>query len=291
MLHSMTGYGVGTATEGELSVRVEMRSVNHRFLDINMRLPHHWLRLETQLRQLVERNISRGRLEIYVTLEDFRVRERTVILDEPLLRGYIGALRRAEEIAGPISADFACLLSVPGLFSVADEPEQDELMATVLHKAATEALEALLAMRAAEGRRLEADITGRIDKIGLWLEGIRRRQPEVIEEYRERLQKRIQELLPALEIDEHRLAMEVALAADRSCITEECVRIESHIQQFRNICLEGGPVGRKLDFLLQEIHREISTMGVKSGDQIINTVVVDMKAELEKVREQVQNIE
>ncbi len=290
MLKSMTGFGAGIANDGLRAARVEARAVNHRFLDIIFHLPRGLASLEDQLRKRVESRIFRGRIEIFATLEEFATRERTVKLDDGLLLGYMHALAKSEKLTGPLPLDLASIIAVPGIFTVEEVPVDPEV-APVLEAALDKALAELVAMRTSEGLRLEQDMLARMAKLRQWLLAVENQCPAVVESYRSRLQARIAELMKILPVDESRIALEVALFADKSCVAEECVRAASHIAHFHEACGTPGPVGRKLDFLLQELHREVSTLAVKSNDSLIAQHTVDMKAELEKVREQVQNIE
>lgn len=292
MLVSMTGYGAGHFESEDIRVKVEMRGVNHRFFEPVIRLPKGFLALEEPIRNEVATKVHRGRLEIFVVIEDFGLRGRTVTLDSQLLSAYHAAFSEARNIA-PIEGDIqaSTLFSLPDVFSVKEEdPDVSQIWAYV-SKALGQALTTLIAMRQAEGQRLQMDILHRLQAFHDRIEAIAQRAPSVVEAYRNRLTERLQEWHETVTLNEERLHTEVALMAERSDITEELVRARSHVEAFRTTCNEGGAVGRKLDFLLQEMHREVTTIGSKASDVQISRHVVDIKAELEKIREQVQNIE
>lgn len=291
MFTSMTGFGTGAAADACRSARVEVKAVNHRYLDVVLHLPHHYASCEDKVRALIAEHITRGRVEIFVVLEEFVSRERTVTLDKPLLMGYAKALAEAKDIVGPLSFNLEALLAVPGLFQVEELPDDATAAWPVLQDALTKALRDLVAMRKAEGERLQADMMARLDTIEGWLTEIQERVPAVVAEYKAKLTTRIADLLEAVPISEDRIATEIAIFADKACITEELVRAASHIKHFREACCETSSVGRKLDFLLQELNREVNTIASKAADGRIAQLVVSIKAELEKVREQAQNIE
>lgn len=291
MLVSMTGFGSGTYADEHLRVKVEMRSVNHRFFEPVIRLPKGYLALEEQIRALVAERIHRGRLEIFVVIEDFGSRGRTVNLDSHLLKSYHAALTEARGLV-PIDGelDASTLIFVPDLFQVQGVDVDVTREGPLVAQAVGQALEALVQMRQTEGERLQVDILQRLQAFADRIDAIALRAQSVVVAYRERLLQRTREWRDDVALDEDRLYTEVALMADRSNIDEEIVRARSHVEAFRSTCREGGAVGRKLDFLTQEMHREINTIGSKAADVEISRHVVEVKAELEKIREQVQNV-
>jgi len=292
MLVSMTGFGSGRYESDQLRVAVEVRSVNHRYLEMTVRLPKGYALLEEKIRAWVAQRVRRGRLEISVVIEDFGLRGRTVTLDSHLLASYGAALAKAREIV-PVTGELtvAALLSVPELFQIAESPVDPVSIWPQVAEALEQAFASVLAMRAAEGERLQADLLARLDAFAGYVAAIADRAPQVVEAYRERLQRRVAALGSDLALDAARLEAEVALMAERCAIDEEIVRLRSHIEAFRAACAEEGGVGKKLDFLLQEMHREVNTIGAKASDGEIARLVVEAKAELEKMREQVQNVE
>lgn len=292
LLRSMTGYGMGTHTCDARSVKVEVRTVNHRFLDVSIRLPTGYLALEDRLRALVAAKLSRGRVEMFVAVEEMAAEGRSVTLDVGLLRGYVAALAEAERYA-PVEGRLSpsTLLSVPELFRTTEVAIDAQGAADGVLAATTAALSRLLHTREVEGQRLGLDISQRIEEFSLHIAAIAERAPGVVKAYRERMAHQLAEWGVAAVLDTDRIATEVALFADRANIDEEVVRARSHIEGFRAACAEGAGVGRKLDFIVQEMHREVNTIGSKANDAVISRHVVDAKACLEKIREQVQNVE
>jgi len=289
MVLSMTGFGTGVA-EGEKRVTIEMKSVNHRYLDLFIRMPKGYLMLEDVVRREVSQRLHRGRIEVFVSIEDFEDKPRNVKIDWGLVRGYEAALRELER-ALHISyrAEGEHIIRQPDVL-VAEEVGAD-VVEPLLKEALQKAIDSLISMRIAEGGNLAGDLRQRIQVLRNMSSEIRARVPQVVESYKDKLSQRIAELLQGVVVDEERLAMEVALFADRSNITEEIVRIGSHLDQFSLILEQDEPIGRKLDFLVQELQREFNTIASKASDAEISQMVVEAKAELEKIREQVQNIE
>lgn len=293
MVRSMTGYGRGEAGNEAKGFTVEIRSVNHRFCEVVTRMPKSYAALEDRVRKAIQEKVSRGRLDVFITAENFAGgRNRAVSVDKELARAYFNALQElksATGAAGDISV--TDLSRLPDVLSLEEKDEDLEEIWAVMLSAVQQATEHLVAMREQEGRRLAEDILHRIDKIEQMNNQIAERAPLVVEDYRERMRQRIQELLGDIEIDENRLASEVAFFADRGNITEEIVRLRSHFKQVRETMKVPEPVGRKLDFLVQELNREVNTIGSKANDTQISTQVIAAKSEIEKIREQVQNIE
>lgn len=292
MLKSMTGFGSGEAVAGSKRVTVEVRSVNHRFAEVVLRMSRTLSPLEERVRKLVLRQAARGRFEVAVNLMDEGEKTSLVKVDKALAMDYHKALRELAKELG-ISAEITAeqLSRFPQVFTLQEEEVDLEMVWEALERALAEALAGLLQMRIQEGSHLEKDIIHRISRIEQFIKEIASREDSVVQAYRERLRARISDLLGEAPVDELRLAQEVAIFADRSNITEELVRLQSHLGQFRRLLASEGPVGRKLDFLIQEIHRETSTLSAKSNDAEITHLAVEIKGELEKVREQVQNVE
>lgn len=288
----MTGYGRAVAVDGGLTAAVEIRSVNHRYFDVRIRLPGHLLALEETVRQTVQRQLQRGRVEIIVTVEDSEEQSRTVNVDRGLLRQARAALEEAAHELGideRPSLDHLALF--PYLFRLEEREADLERCRAVVHAALNAALDEVLAMRRAEGQALAQDIAPRVDAVERLARAVEERVPAVVIEAQERLRRRIGELTGGVSLDEGRLEMEVAILADRGDVSEETARIGSHVTQLRKLLQGGEPVGRKMDFLLQELNREWNTIGSKANDAVIAQAVIDARAELEKIREQVQNIE
>lgn len=292
MLNSMTGYGRGEASGAGKTVIVELKAVNQRFLDLVIRLPRAYGALEERIRQELKKSLSRGRVEALVTIKEDNPEKRPVSVDTGLAMAYYNALKELAQNLS-ISADItaAGLLSLPEVITVT-EPEWDEVtLWPVVNQALAKALAGLLKMRQVEGQRLQADLEARVGLIRHQLEAIRERAPEIPREYAARLRERVAQLTGGLALDPGRLEMEVALLAERADITEEIVRLASHLEGMTAAMTGTEPSGRRLDFILQEMWREINTIGSKAGDLAISHLVVAVKGELEKMREQVQNIE
>lgn len=293
-MRSMTGYGHDSASLGTLTFTVEMKSVNHRYSEVVCRLPREWGHAEDRLRRLVQSRVKRGRVDVAVSVERAGTAARQAVVDWPLAEAYIDAAKRLSERFGeavgraPTAAE---LLSVPGVFSLREEEAPDDAE-DVLLACAERALERLMAMRETEGRFLAADAAVKLKTIEAAVARMRAMAPSVAAAYRDRLRERIAKLLGGeAPVDEDRLSAEVAYFAERSAIDEELTRLESHAAQFAALLRETEPVGRKLDFLLQEMNREANTIGSKANDAELAAIVVDVKAELEKLREQTQNFE
>lgn len=288
----MTGYGSAVYEDAERRIRCEARSVNHRYLDISIRLPRGYMALEDRMRRVVSERIARGRIEIFVSVEEFSGKRRTMSLDTDLLRNYIDVIQEARKVAdleGRLSVD--TLVNLPDIIRVTEEEVDVETVWPSFEMALQSTLDKLVEMRRSEGERLTSDISARIRWIDGALQQIAQRAPEVVQLYHQRLQRRVAEWRHDISIDAERLAAEVVLFAERADISEEIVRARSHVQEFLASCESGSAVGRKLDFLLQELNREVNTIGSKANDTEISNCVVAIKSEIEKVREQVQNVE
>ncbi|MDI6871550.1 MAG: YicC/YloC family endoribonuclease [Bacillota bacterium] len=292
MVRSMTGFGRGEAVRDRYRVTVEARAVNHRFLDVAFRLPKAAAGFEERLRAMIAGRLSRGRVEVSVSLEEVGETRRPVKVDIPLARGYQEALAELQGALGlPGEITLGTVLGLPGVV-VAEETTDPDTLWTALEEAAAAALSEIVRMRESEGARLKADLEQRLSAVSEEVEAIAERAPALSEEYRQRLEERVREVLGEAPVDEARLLQEVALVADRSSISEEVVRLRSHLAEAAATLASDEPaVGRKLEFLLQEMNREINTIGSKGTDVQIARQVIAVKAELEKIREQVQNIE
>ncbi|WP_425448980.1 YicC/YloC family endoribonuclease [Dethiothermospora halolimnae] len=293
MIRSMTGFGRGENRDDKRQFTVEIKSLNHRYNDIIVRMPKHLNYLEEKIKKLVKSKIKRGRIEIYINLDYIGEGSVDVKVDLPLAKAYresLEALSNELKIMDHISMEL--ISTFPDILKVEKSEEDEEKVWTCLKLSIEEALEKMIEMRVSEGKELSQDIKTRGAEIQKIIKDIEARSTKVIEEYKDKLTNRIDELLDdKYEIDEGRLANEVAIFADKSNINEELVRLYSHINQLNKILESEGSVGRKLDFLVQEMNREANTIGAKSSDVSITNCVVDIKSELEKIREQVQNIE
>lgn len=295
MIKSMTGYGRARHTINGRDITVEVRSVNNRYLDCSIKMPRAYIFAEDAAKSLVQKSVSRGKVDVFVTVDSLGAEECVVAVNEPLARSYIQALQKLYDLGGgrwikgnSYAADLARL---PDVLTVTKAEEDLESLSADLCAVLSEALEAHAAMRATEGRRLAEDILSRLDAIETITGRIEVRSPKTVAEYREKLLSRMQEVLQSAAIDESRILTEAAIFADKVAVDEETVRLRSHLSQLREMLQCGEPVGRKLDFLIQEVNRESNTIGSKCSDVEIARDVVELKAEIEKIREQVQNIE
>lgn len=292
MLKSMTGYGRGEVNGNGRSFLVEVRSVNNRYLDCNIRLPRVYTCAEDGMSKRVKQTITRGKVDVFVTIEATAEEPVKVTLNEGVAAGYRQALKEmAERFDLPDQTSTALLSHFPDVFRVEKVPEDLEALTQELYQAAELALVDFDAMRTREGEKLAEDLSSRLDTLERYTEQVEKRSPERVAAYREKLTARIMEVLEERQIDESRILTEAAIFADKVAVDEETVRLRSHIAQFRGMIAGGSPIGRKLDFLVQEMNRETNTIGSKANDLDMSTIVVDMKAELEKIREQIQNVE
>lgn len=293
MIKSMTGFGRGEAKDAERQFTVEVKSVNHRYNDMVVRMPKRLNYLEEKLKNLIKRDIKRGRVEVYVSLENVEQSDVNITLNKSLVGQYVKALKSIGDDFDVVDDISVSLIArFPDVLKVEPKEEDENAIWCCLKEATTEALEMLVKMRITEGKKLAEDIHKRCEYIVSIINRIENEAPKVVLEYKTKLQDRINEILDeAIEVDENRLSMEVALYADKSSIAEEIVRLKSHVYQLEQALKDEQPVGRKLDFLIQEMNRETNTIGSKANDLEITNYVVDIKSELEKIREQVQNIE
>lgn len=292
VINSMTGFGRGECGDNGLYATVEIRSVNHRFRETSVRIPRVYLLLEERIKNQVQEEVARGHLDIFVKIEDHREKKRNVKLDKGLVLAYYKCLREmAEMLDIEFQLDVVRLSEFPDVLIVEEKEEDLDDVWMVVQAALRKGLEQLLEMRSREGAKLYEDFMLRRNRICGFLEEIKEREPQLGEELMSRLKNKLQQLLEEHEIDEARLANEVVLFAERSSITEEIVRLASHLGQLEEILQAGEPAGRRIEFLIQEMNREINTIGSKATDLIISPLVVEIKSEIEKMREQAQNIE
>ncbi len=293
MLKSMTGFGRGENEDGIHNFNVEIKTVNHRYNDIVVRMPKHLSYLEENIKSLIKEKISRGRVEVYICLEYINESNLDIVVDMPLARAYKSELdRMMSELNIVDEVKLSHMLVLPEIIKKERKKMEEDIIWKCLEPSLEIALNNVMDMRIKEGLMLKEDMKSKILKIENNLIEIENRAPLVVIEYKEKLKLRIKELLDEeLNIDDDRLNYEIAFFADRSDINEEIVRLRSHNDQFLDSLNESEPVGRKLDFILQEMNREINTIGSKSEDLIISNCVVNIKSEIEKIREQVQNVE
>ena len=292
MIHSMTGYGRAVRTLNGREITVELRSVNNRFLDCTVKLPRAFSYAEDAIKQTVKASVARGKVDVFVGVNATAEDNVRISLNRPVLEGYLNALRTVVTDYGVRDDISAMSLSrLPEIF-VVEKPEEDEERNTAdIVSVAKEALAAYNAMREREGEALAADVRAHAAVICSYVERVEKRSPVTLREYRTRLENKLREVLENKAIDESRIVTEAALFADKIAVDEETVRLRSHLSQLEGLLSEGGAIGRKLDFLLQEMNREANTIGSKGNDLEQARNVVEIKAELEKIREQIQNIE
>ncbi len=292
MVKSMTGYGRARQTLHGRDITVEVRSVNNRYLDCTVKVPRTYIFAEDSVKSRVQKAVSRGKVDVFITIDATAADETVVAVNEPLARGYYEALTKIRDmfsLEGELTA--AVLANFPDVRTGTQAEEDLESVAGDICAVLDEALEAYNAMRAVEGVKLCEDIAGRVTTIETVVGKVEERSPQTVAAYREKLTARMQEVLQSTTIDESRILTEAAIFADKIAVDEETVRLRSHIAQLRAMLKSDQPVGRKLDFLIQEVNRECNTIGSKCNDLTIAQDVVNMKAEVEKIREQVQNIE
>ena len=291
-MFSMTGYGKGEYKEGGIELTVEIKTVNNRYLDVSVKSPKSFNCYEETVRSLVRGSLSRGHADVFIGFTDRRERALRLAVDESAARAYVEAARRVKALFPDIPDDFTltALLRSGDVLRTEEEGGEDEQVGQALAAAVSAALEKLNAMRAVEGEKLAADMLARMDTIEGLVANIAARAPLVAEHYRTKLTERMREVLADLPVDEARILSEAAVFADKCNIDEELTRLRSHISQFRSICREAR-VGRKLDFLVQEFNREANTICSKSNDIAVTNAALALKNEIEKIREQVQNVE
>lgn len=292
MAKSMTGFGRGEFQNNGMEFRVEIKTVNHRYIDVFIKVPRQISFLEDKIREVLTKSISRGKIDIFVNFDCFGENKKEVLFDEYLADAYIDAIRKMKEkynLRDDVS--ISLISKFPDILKVEKVDENEEELWEVLKVALNDAISSLIRMREKEGIELKKSLLEKLVIIEEQLVFIKKRAPEVVKEYKIRLENRINELLEQKPIDEYRIATEVAVFADRCSIDEEIVRLSSHILQFRNTLDLVQPIGRKLDFIIQEMNREINTIGSKANDLKITRNVVEVKGEIEKIREQAQNIE
>ncbi len=282
----------GEYKDGGVELCVEVKTVNNRYLDVAVRAPRIFTAFEDVIRSAVREKLTRGHADVFVSFSDKRRKERTIYLDEGAAQAYAEAARKIHSLFPDAENDFSVtnILRFPDVISQDEVSSADEECLNALKTALSSALDNLNAMRSAEGEKLEKDMLSRVDVIDGDVKEIEKRAPAVVENYKSKLDAKIRKILESTEIDEARILTEVALFADKSNIDEEITRLHSHISQFKEICKE-KLVGRKLDFLVQEFNRETNTICSKSNDTAITKIALAMKNEIEKIREQVQNVE
>ncbi|WWR14980.1 YicC/YloC family endoribonuclease [Lachnospiraceae bacterium JLR.KK008] len=292
MIKSMTGFGRCEFSEGERKFTVEMKAVNHRYLDVNIKMPKKLGLFESAVRGLLKDYIGRGKVDVFITYEDFTESNVCVKYNRAIAGEYVRYLRQmAEEFALEDDVRVSTLSRYPEVFGMEEQAVDEEQLWKGLEQAVRGAADGFVRTRVTEGENLKKDLLDKLDNMTAGVDVIAARSPHIIAEYKEKLKEKVQELLEDTKVDETRLLTEVTIFADKVCVDEELVRLRSHIAQTREALTAGGSVGRKLDFIAQEMNREANTILSKTTDIEISNHAIDLKTEIEKVREQIQNIE
>ena len=292
MIKSMTGFGRAKEQINNLDITVEIKSVNHRYFEFSSRMPRAYQFLEEKLKSACHQSITRGKVELSLIIEDNSESSSVVEINRPFAKGYIAALKQlAKDFKIKDDVKVSTVALNPEIFKIKRQSLEDEEVTQAVLAVTNQAIESFIAMREIEGEKLAADILSRAQAILSKVSLIEERSPETVKAYRERLEAKIKELLADAKVDEQRLITETAIFADKVAVDEETVRLRSHIHQLSNLLKENSAVGKKLDFIVQEMNRETNTIGSKCQDVDISHTVVDIKSEIEKIREQVQNIE
>ncbi len=294
MVRSMTGYGRAKQARNGRNITVELRSVNNRYLDCTVKMPRAYIFAEDAIKTLVQKKVGRGKVDVFITVESAGAEETVVTVNEPLVKRYLAALEQLEQLSGgKAGTGFAVtdLARLPDVLTVTKAEEDMEMVSADLCAVAEEALDNHAAMRETEGKKLVEDVSARAETISALLSKVEERSPGIVADYRARLTAKLQEVLGSTQIEESRILTEAAIYADKVAVDEETVRLRSHLSQLHQMLEQGGAIGRKLDFLIQEFNREANTIGSKCNDIETSRIVVDIKGEIEKIREQIQNIE
>lgn len=292
MIKSMTGFGRAELIDEEKKITVEMKSVNHRYLDVNMRMPKKFSVFEASIRSLLKEYIQRGKVDVFITCEDYTQSRVSVKYNREIAQQYLGYLQemsRDFQLSGEINA--ALLSRYPEVLTMEEQTEDEDEMWGALEGVIRNAAVQFVEARTKEGIELKRDILDKLEKMEEKVELVEKRSPDIIKEYREKLETKVKELLADTQIEESRIAAEVILYADKICTDEETVRLKSHIKHTMSVLDEKEGIGRKLDFIAQEMNREANTILSKANDLATSNVAIDLKTEIEKVREQIQNIE
>lgn len=292
MIKSMTGFGRCEITENNRKFTVEMKSVNHRYLDVNIKMPKKLNFFESAIRTELKNYISRGKVDVFITYEDYTENNASIRYNRELAAEYMKYLRQMQEDFG-LDDDIrvSTLSRYPEVFTMEEQNVDEEELWKELQKAIKGAAEGFVQTRITEGEHLRADLIDKLDGMLKMVDFISERSPQIVQEYRQKLEDKVKELLGDAHVDENRLLTEVTIFADKVCVDEELVRLRSHIETTKATLQEGGSIGRKLDFIAQEMNREANTTLSKSNDLEISNCAIELKTEIEKVREQIQNIE
>lgn len=292
MIRSMTGYGSAKGTAAGFAITIELRSVNNRYLDLGIKLPRGFLFAESEIKNYIQKKVSRGKLDFFLTLDSVESDQTRIRVNTRLAQAYRDAITEiGQNLELPTSVSALDIARFPDVLSLEKEELDQDAFLQQLFPLLDTALEDFNAMRTREGEKLAEDLLQKADHIEEMVQAVERQAPNTVSAYRERLEAKLREVLADTSAVEERMIAEAAIFADRVATDEETVRLHSHLSQFRKLMEEGSPIGRKLDFLIQEFNREANTIGSKCQDSEIAYLVVELKSEIEKIREQVQNIE
>lgn len=292
MVRSMTGFGQSTCKRGNIECTIELKTVNNRYLDTNVKLPKIISYVEKDIKNKITEKLSRGKVDVFVTFSDLGDNGYSVNVNKGLADAYVDALKtliKDYDLKGDINVE--SIINIPDIINITKNQLDENVVRSIIEETLDNAIDVLIEMREKEGNNLKNDLLQKLELIESYVKTIEQKSPMVVVEYKNKLQQRLKELLDGGVVDESRLTTEVAIFADKCSIDEEIVRLLSHIEQFKQILEKDEPIGRKLDFLIQEMNRETNTIGSKANNLAITQIVVEVKGELEKVREQVQNIE
>ena len=288
----MTGFGRYEVQEGERKICVELKSVNHRYLDVNLKMPKKLNFFEAAIRSELKNYIERGKVDVFITYEDYSESNVSVKYNKDIAEDYFKYLKQmAEDFGLDDDVRVSTLSRYPEVFSMEEQTVDEDALWALLLKALKGASENFVKTRITEGENLRKDLLNKLDTMLKHVEFIEERSPQIVSEYRQKLRDKVAELIDDSKIDESRLMMEVTIFADKVCVDEELVRLRSHIETMKNNLIEGGSIGRKLDFMAQEMNREANTTLSKCNDLSVSQCAIELKTEIEKVREQIQNIE
>ena len=292
MIKSMTGFGRSEIVEGDRKITVEMKSVNHRYLDVNIKMPKKLNFFEAAIRNELKNYIQRGKVDVFITYEDYTESNICVKYNKELAAEYMKYLAQmAQDFSLDNDVRVSALSRYPEVLSMEEQTVDEEELWQLLCKTLRQAAEGFVETRVREGENLKNDLVAKLDGMLEHVDFITERSPQIIGEYRQKLEEKVRELLEDAQIDESRLMMEVTIFADKVCVDEELVRLRSHIETTKDNLIQGGSIGRKLDFIAQEMNREANTILSKANDLEISNRAIELKTEIEKVREQIQNIE
>ena len=292
MLKSMTGYGRAQKILNGRDITVEIRSVNHRYYEYTSRIPKTYSYIDEKMKALLKTSISRGKIDVSVTINNIEGKDSEIAVNKSIAEGYVSALRGiVDELGLKDDLTLSKLIKLPDIFNIQKTPDDEEMVWNDVYEVTNDALEKFIDMRSVEGKALGENIIEKADYILEMVEKVEELSPQTVENYRNRLYKKLSEVLEDKNIDDQRILTEAAVFSEKIAVDEETVRLRSHISQLKTILESDEAVGRKLDFIVQEINREVNTIGSKAQDLNVTKIVVEMKSEIEKIREQIQNIE